>query len=163
MNDDKAITPEKLSSLWSVNISKMHFQQNVCFQLRTWAFAITGVVIPLIWIGQSSEIRILLHFITILLIGLILHKDLSWHGYFFKYRDRSRLCEKAIVMGGIDMSRFAEDYFKLEKESKEKIPSLELLKSTFSTSNFFLLRTDYVELYLIRFLVISLVTTIVIA
>jgi len=160
-SEDKELTEGVIftaSELWSVNITKMHFQHSACFQLRNWAFGITGVVIPLIWVGNVPLFtKILLHVFTILLMGLILQKDFSWHGYHDMYRDRARLCE-GVILGKIEMNSLVERYFELKPTT-----NIQQLKSALLPRHLLLLQTDFVELYLILFLGLSLVVTMITA
>jgi hypothetical protein len=143
--------------MWSVNITKMHFQHNVCFQMRNWAFVITGVVIPLIWVGNpSTPTKFWLHIFTILLMGLILQKDLCWNGYHDMYRERARLCEK-VILGEAEVNSLLKGYSKLEPT-----PNVHQLRSALSPNNLFLLRTDFVELYLLLFWALSLLVTMIV-
>jgi hypothetical protein len=154
---EKPITAEHISDLWSVNITKMHFQHNVCFQMRNWAFVITGVVIPLIWVGNPSPTtKFWLHVFTILLMGLILQKDLCWNGYHDMYRERARLCEK-VILGQLEVNGLLEKYFELKPAS-----NVTQLRSALTPNNLFLLQTDFVELYLLLFWVLSLLVTVIV-
>jgi uncharacterized membrane protein len=145
----------RLSTLWTVNITKMHFQQNVCFQLRNWAIAITGVVIPLMWAGTTNaEGRIWLHFLTIAIICLILDKDLRWHGPFFRYRNRARDCEAALLK----TKSIQQVYFDYSYH-QDRSPS-ELLREALQPDKVFTLQTDYIEIYLVLILLLSLLATV---
>jgi hypothetical protein len=157
MITEKPLTAELISDMWSVNITKMHFQHNVCFQMRNWAFVITGVVIPLIWVGNpSTSTKFWLHIFTILLMGLILQKDLCWNGYHDMYRERARLCEK-VVLGEAEVNSLLKDYSKLKPT-----PNVHQLRSALSPNSLFLLRTDFVELYLLLFWALSLLVTMIV-
>ena len=145
------ISIENVFNIWSINTTKMHFQQNVCFQLRNWAFGITSVVIPLIWASSLSDLTsIFIHLTTILIMLLILNRDLSWHAYRAIYTERARLCER-VIMEDADISMLKKEYFKYIPKS-----NMQLLQKSFFTKYFIRFKTDYIELYLILILLLSM-------
>lgn len=151
--EEEKLRQEKVVALWNTNVAKMHFQQNICHQLRSWAFGITGGMLTLMYnIEQCSyQIRLMLHIFLFLIILLILHKDLSWHRYFWKYHARAKNCEKALA--GIEDYQF--DYWMGDKsESRMKLFVDHGIKKIFTAN------TDFVELYLLLMVATSFIFSI---
>jgi uncharacterized membrane protein len=155
--DKKLIDKDNMHQFMAHNISKMHFQQNMCFQLRNWAFGVSGIVMTVTAVADATLfIKIFVHIISILLLGLILHKDLSWHRYAFKYEKRARLCERCLL-GEEDMENFTKKYLNIEELKRS-----ECLLAAFRPKYFFTLRNDYIEIYLIILLLGSMFFTMMI-
>lgn len=165
MNSIQSVSDKYLKELLSINTNKMNFQQSICHNIRNWAFGITGIFVPLIWkadIVNSLTIIIFLHIITIALIALCLHKDLSWHQYFYLFCDRARLTENTILEQK-DIKTFVATYYEYLKPDEEELPPNyknspgKLLKKAINYKKFIRLKSDYIEIYLIIVLMVSLI------
>jgi hypothetical protein len=167
MGNERPIEQEALSALLAVNTEKMNFQQSICHQIRNWAMVLTGGFITAIWIqgGPLSSI-ITLHVLIIIIISLICHRDLSWHGYFYVFRDRAKMIENLILhkdaIDGFDQRYFETLGHQQEFiENGSKYAPWSLLKDTLTAKNLLRSKTDYIELYLIFVLIISLIVNVI--
>lgn len=168
MNSEQSISGEDLRALLAINTQKMNFQQSICINIRNWAFGITGIFVPLIWTAkfQSLPINITLHLITIALISLILYRDLCWHAYFFLFCERARIIENVILKQKDQTSLIKKYYEFIEPEAENLKPDFEKLPKTLiidamKLTNLITFNKDYVEIYLILLLIISMIVKIV--
>ena len=168
MNSENSINGEDLRTLFSINTEKMNFQQSICIQIRNWAFGITGIFIPLVWSAEikSLTIAIMLHIVTIALIGLILYKDLCWHTYFFLFCDRAQHIEN-VILKQKDLKSLVKMYYEHIKPDEksispeyDKLPK-KLFKDSIKSKHLISLKNDYVVIYLILILMVSLIAKIV--
>jgi len=159
---------ENLISLLKLNTEKMHFQQQMCFQIRNWAMVLTGVFITVIWTEKINLYQaVALHLFIIAIIVLILKKDLSWHGYFYIFCNRAKLIENLIFKKELNTD-WVNKYFKDMKQNDEYISSnsdyssFNLFKKyILKPGNLYRFKNDYIEPYLILILALSLIIGII--
>ncbi|MFA7171707.1 MAG: hypothetical protein WC180_06985 [Candidatus Paceibacterota bacterium] len=159
---------ENLISLLKLNTEKMHFQQQVCFQIRNWAMVLTGAFITVIWTEKINLYpAVALHLFIIAIIVLILKRDLSWHGYFYIFCNRAKLIENLIFKKELETD-WADKYFADMAHDAKYIPtesdysSLNLFKEyVLKPENLYRFKNDYIEPYLLLILALSLIIGII--
>lgn len=145
------------ATLFNANLTKMHHHQSVSQWIRTWSFALTGVVLGYGYVLRGSLALVLLAFASVeLALVIILLKDVAWHQGFWRYRDRARACE-AYLLGNIDGETMRHQYLQTSEPSRWT-----LLCDAFSPRKLVTVSTDFVESYLIIALAVILLTQILI-
>lgn len=140
----------ELQSLLSHNTEKMNFQQEMSFQIRNWAIAITLGFLGFVWSDIASEticFKYYFHYIVLMTLVMMLYFDISWFKYFFVFRDRVISIEDSIIQ------KIEDDKFKYKYYSQISIDGrIKDKKKSFKKGIF-----ECIEIYLILFILISLI------
>jgi hypothetical protein len=120
------------AALLTANLGKMHHQQSISHTIRTWSFAFLGFLVGTAFLTSSTLVVSSTAFVVAeIVLFIILLRDLSWHGMFWRYRDRARACEECIL-GKVSTRECIERYNAAEDRTR-----INLLKSALTPKSVF--------------------------